>query len=176
MKKNVKLNNLEKLLIGVFCLFVLVASLPRYYDLELPETEIVANIPAKAGAEANNEFIYLSDIDYIASESKSGWGSLLKDKTSSNTKISVKVEGSAYSFEKGMWAHASSVLVYDISGYNYDYFTSYIGINTTSSKGNGVIYKIYTSMDGKNWEKVEEKAQMRMEQMEMTIRYMQMQN
>jgi len=153
-----KQEKLKQIILTISCCIVLVIAITLIYHFD-SQNVVDLNI-ALANNNANNEFIYLSDIDYIASESKSGWGSLLKDKTSSNTKISVKVEGSAYSFEKGMWAHASSVLVYDISGYNYDYFTSYIGINTTSSKGNGVIYKIYTSMDGKNWEKVEEKAQM----------------
>ena len=147
-----------KKMIAVFsCCLILILAITTIYIFNKQEI-IYSDI--NLAQNQNQDFLYLSDIDYIESESKSGWGSLLKDKTSSNTKISVKVEGAAYSYDKGMWAHASSVLVYDISGYNYDYFTSLIGINTTSSKGNGVIYRIYTSMDGKNWEKVEEKAQM----------------
>ncbi len=103
-------------------------------------------------AEENQE-IYLSDIDYT-SDSRSGWGSLLKDKTSNNSKISVKIEGAYYTFEKGMWAHATSTLIYDISEISntYRYFTAYLGLNqTAASSSNGVIFKIYTSNDKKNW-------------------------
>ncbi len=156
--KNMNKKNIQNVIAIFTCCWILVIAIVVIYHFE--KQEVFQSDIALANEGKSDDFVYLSDIDYIASESKSGWGSLLKDKTSSNTKITVKVEGAAYSFDKGMWAHASSVLVYDISGYNYDYFTSYIGINTTSSKGNGVIYKIYTSMDGKNWEKVEEKAQM----------------
>ena len=56
-----------------------------------------------------SEFIYLSDIDYIPNKSSTAWGSILKDQASSGAKISVKVEGGTYSFDKGMWAHATKV-------------------------------------------------------------------
>lgn len=102
----------------------------------------------------SNEFIYLSDIDYDPKNSKSGWGSLLKDKTSSGTKISIKYENSTFSFDKGMWAHASSVLQYDLTNYTkYKYFTTFVGVNTTAGgNGNGVKFYIYTSKDGKTWD------------------------
>ena len=34
---------------------------------------------AKAAEGNNNEYLYLSDIDYIESQSKAGWGAILKD-------------------------------------------------------------------------------------------------
>lgn len=105
-----------------------------------------------------NTEIYLSDIDYT-SDSRSGWGSLLKDKASDNSKLSVKIEGAYYTFDKGMWAHATSTLVYDISQFSniYKYFSAYIGLNkTAASSSNGVIFKIYTSNDKKNWDLVHE--------------------
>ncbi len=101
---------------------------------------------------ANEEFCYLSDIPYDASQSKSGYGSFIMDKAGNNSLISVKIEGGYYSFEKGIWAHAASKLVYDLRNYDYDYFTAYIGLNkTAASSSNGVKFKIYTSEDGKNW-------------------------
>lgn len=110
-------------------------------------------------AEENNE-IYLSDIpDDKRIVTKSGWGNILKDKASDNSKLSVKVEGAYYTFDKGMWAHATSTLVYDISEYsnNYKYFSAYVGLNrTAASSSNGVIFKIYTSNDNKNWALVKE--------------------
>ncbi len=98
------------------------------------------------------DFVYLSDIDYIASQSRPGWGSILKDTTSAGSKISVKVENAYYPFDKGMWAHATSTIVYDIHDYHYDYFTAYVGLNqTAATSSNGVKFYIYTSIDGVNW-------------------------
>ena len=61
---------------------------------------------------ANSDVGYLSDIPYNRSQSSSGWGSLLMDKASDNSLISVKIEGGYYSFAKGIWAHATSNVVY----------------------------------------------------------------
>ncbi len=98
------------------------------------------------------DFIYLSDIDYLANQSRPGWGSILKDTTSAGSKIAVKVENAYYTFDKGMWAHATSTLVYDIRAYDYDYFTAYVGLNqTAAASSNGVKFYVYTSVDGKNW-------------------------
>ncbi|MCI8777983.1 MAG: hypothetical protein HFI87_02400 [Bacilli bacterium] len=110
-----------------------------------------------ANALENNE-IYLSDIDYT-SDSRAGWGVIQKDKAGDGNKISAKVEGAYYTFDKGMWAHATSTLIYDISAYSnvYKYFSAYVGLNkTASSSSNGVIFKVYTSSDKQNWELVKE--------------------
>ncbi len=109
---------------------------------------------AKAAEGNNNEYLYLSDIDYIESQSKAGWGAILKDQANGGSKLSVKVEGAYYTYDKGMWAHATSTLVYDISAYKdeYDYFTTYMGLNkTAASSSNGVKFYVYTSVDGKTW-------------------------
>lgn len=95
--------------------------------------------------------IYLSDLNPISKNV--GWGSLLNDKDSSGNKITLKIENNWFSFDKGVWAHAKSTLVYDLSQYTeeYKYFDAFIGINKTSSKGNGVIYNFYLSDDNKTW-------------------------
>ena len=117
---------------------------------------------AQATEGNNSEYLYLSDIDYIESQSRAGWGSILKDQANGGSKISVKVEGAFYTYDKGMWAHATSTIVYDISTYkdNYDYFTTYMGLNATAaSSSNGVKFYVYTSKDGTNWElRTEENA------------------
>lgn len=136
MKRNKKCRNsfLFKL---SFCLAMIIL-----FILLLPKT-------SKA---TNENFCYLSDIPYDKSQSKSGYGSLIMDKAGNNSLISVKIEGGYYSFEKGIWAHATSTVVYDLRNYDYDYFTAYIGLNkTAASSSNGVIFKIYTSEDGKSW-------------------------
>ncbi len=108
----------------------------------------------QATEENSSECLYLSDIDYIANQSRSGWGDFIRDKSSAGGKLSVKVQGAYYTFDKGMWAHATSTLVYDISAYKdkYDYFTTYMGLNSTAANSsNGVKFYIYTSTDGTNW-------------------------
>ena len=67
--------------------------------------------------------------------------------------MSLKIEGATYTFEKGIFAHATSTVVYDLTNYSeYDYFTAYLGLNTTSTRGDGVKFDIFTSEDGKTWE------------------------
>ena len=99
-----------------------------------------------------DEFCYLSDIPYVESQTRVGWGQLGIDKASDNSLISVKVEGAYYTFEKGIFAHATSTVVYDLTNYDYDFFTAYIGLNkTAASSSNGVKFFIYTSQDGTTW-------------------------
>jgi len=54
--------------------------------------------------------------------------------------------------KKGIWAHATSTVEYNISNYkDYDYFITYYGLNKSAGNtGNGVKFYIYTSEDGKN--------------------------
>ena len=105
-------------------------------------------------AQNEENYIYLSDINYVKNMSSSGWGNILYDTTSSGSKITLKVENNSFSFDKGIWAHATSTVVYDLTDYSdYDYFTSYIGLNNTAAaSSNGVKYFIYTSADGKSWD------------------------
>lgn len=115
---------------------------------------VISNTTNKSFAteqEASPEFVYLSDISY--SSAKVGWGKIHLNETDSGGEFSVRVEGGNYSFEKGIWAHASSEVVYDLTNYqDYDYLTTYMGVNTSSgNKGNGVKFYIYTSTDGKEW-------------------------
>lgn len=101
---------------------------------------------------------YLSDMDYEP-ESKAGWvdathpqGRLLKDITVNNTKISVKIEGAWYSFDKGLFTHATANVYYNIQNCGYQYFTAYVGLDKTITKNsNGVKFYVYTSTDKTNW-------------------------
>ena len=103
-----------------------------------------------------NEFkvedvVYLSDIPY--QKAQVDWGTLGLDKTNSNTSLILNIEGASVVVKKGIFAHATSTVEYDISNYkDYDYFMTYYGLNTTAgNNGNGVKFYIYTSQDGKNW-------------------------
>jgi len=98
-----------------------------------------------------DQIMYLSDMTYT--KAQVGWGNVALDKTQSNTALTLMVNGSSTVFQKGIWAHATSTLEYDISQYKeYSYFTAYYGLNTTAqNNGNGAKFYIYTSKDGKEW-------------------------
>lgn len=100
----------------------------------------------------NNDYIYLSDIEYDSSQSHVGWSEILYDKTVNNQQISVKIEGSWYAFEKGIFSHADATIVYDITSHHYNYFTAYTGLDkSVVKKSDGVKFFVYSSSDGINW-------------------------
>lgn len=103
---------------------------------------------------ADSDVVYLSDIPYA--NAKVGWGSLTLDKNGvNNGGITLNVNGSATTFNKGIFAHATSAVDYDISQYSseYSHFVTYYGLNTTNNNvGNGVKFSVFTSNDGENWE------------------------
>ncbi len=96
-------------------------------------------------------YIYVSDLPFM--KATSAWKNVLRDTTSSNTPITLKIDNSYFPFEKGIWAHATSTVDIDIREYkDYAYLTTYYGVNQTSNNnGNGVKFYIYTSVDGINW-------------------------
>lgn len=98
-----------------------------------------------------NEVVYLSDIHY--SKAQVGWGNISFDKTQDNVAFTMMLNGSTTLIKKGIWAHATSTVEYDISKYkDHAYFSVYCGLNSTSgNNGNGVKFYIYTSEDGKTW-------------------------
>ncbi len=103
---------------------------------------------------ANNEldYVYVSDLPFM--KAQTAWGQIFRDKTSSNTPITIKVDNSNFSFDKGIWAHADSTIDIDLRNYKqYAYFTTFYGVNETSyNNGNGVKFYIYTSVDGQKWD------------------------
>lgn len=105
-----------------------------------------------AQIDSNNQVIYLSDIQYKSA--KVGWGSITLDKTNSDTPITLILNGTQAIFKKGIFAHATSEIIYDLTPYNneYAYFSTYYGVNTSSgNRGNGVKFFVQTSVDGKTW-------------------------
>ncbi len=101
---------------------------------------------------SQNDFVYLSDIPYVASQSSAGWKQITMDKTTDNTSISLRINGNPFEFSKGIFAHAKSVVVYDLTNYqNYTYFTTWYGISSHMGGNGSVKFYIYTSEDGKTW-------------------------
>ena len=104
----------------------------------------------------NPDLVYLSDISYLNDKSfaQSGY-SILLDKNQNSDVITLNVNGKAMPFLKGICAWATSEIVYDLSEYDYDYFTSYIGVDTSEQSdyyNTGAKFYIYTSVDGEYWE------------------------
>ena len=101
------------------------------------------------------DYCYLSDIPYIANQSSVGCGSITLDKNLDSKYnqglITLIVNGQQKKFLKGISAHATSTLVYDITGLGYDYFSTYYGIDASrGNTGNGVQFAIYTSVTGED--------------------------
>lgn len=155
MKNKVKNYKLKTTIMLVICLIVLFSIFLVNNDIKkediISSSEKIEVYPYNA--KKDEDEVYLSDIDYLPGRNQSfpGWDQIRYDEVNGGGKITLKIEGGAFAFEKGIWAHATSQITYDISEYNYKYFTSYIGLNTTSTAGNGVKFKIYTSADGTNW-------------------------
>ena len=105
----------------------------------------------------NEDIYYLSDIKYDEKESKVEWGSITLDsnlETQYNSGlITLLLDGKKTHFLKGISAHATSTLIYDISGYNYDYFSAFVGVDESrGTNGNGVKFSVYTSNDKEHWD------------------------
>lgn len=97
--------------------------------------------------------VYLSDIEYQSANI--GYGTLHLDGNMNDEQSSLIVDGSRLYFDKSITAHASSTLVYSLSGYEqYQYFTSQIGIDASQGSKGNAIFHIYTSSDGSEWTEV----------------------
>ena len=108
-------------------------------------------------ANANNkeDFVYLSDLNYEKDSYVKDGYYLRKDKNSSSGLITVNILGKPKSFIKGISAWATSEIIYDISDYDFDYFTAYLGVDAkevSTYYNSGVTFTISTSNDGLNWE------------------------
>lgn len=118
---------------------------------------VIESVPYQRLTYNTESYRYLSDIDYIKEQSNVAWGSILLDQSAdtkiNNGLITLIVDGKKTPFIKGVFAHATSTVVYDISSYDYDFFTAYLGVDASrENNGNGVKFAIYTSTDGENWD------------------------
>lgn len=134
----------------IFCTFLLVTIVFFLSNLGGSYAQIQENVLIDRG-NVEEQVRFLSDIPY--SKAQVGWGNVSLDKTQSNTPLTLVLNGSSTVFKKGIWAHATSTVEYDISEYkDYAYFSTYYGVNTTAQNvGNGVKFYVYTSKDGKEW-------------------------
>lgn len=123
----------------------------------LANENTVENVTSERQEQNNENYIFLSDLEYIKSMSNTSWGSIKMDQNISGGKITLNVDGEALQFDKGIGAHATSNLVYDVSNYSQTYsrFTTYVGIDRSQwDKGNGIKVTVSTSNDGKEWKEL----------------------
>lgn len=104
--------------------------------------------------QTSDSFLYLSDLEYEP-ESRPGWGSIQKDKDVEGGTITLKVNQTVTYFEKGMGAHATSNIIYNVSQYNQEYtrLSTYVGVDhAKDGKSDGAQFYIWGSETGKgNW-------------------------
>jgi len=165
MKNNKRVKNLLSGMVGSGFLLILIGivlSINTINQVEdtnafkYQDNNSIKN-STRAKSTTEKEFIYLSDIPYIKEQSSVGWGSITLDANLdakvNNGLITLIINGNQKQFLKGVTAHATSTLMYDISSLNFDYFSTYYGVDAgRGSNGNGVKFAIYTSIDGKNWD------------------------
>lgn len=75
-----------------------------------------------------NDSIYLSDIDWKSSNNS--YGRATKDISASGRTLRLTDEnGNEVAYEKGIGTHSTSTIIYDLTGKDYGYFTSYVGVD-----------------------------------------------
>lgn len=99
---------------------------------------------------------YLSDLEYYSANTEKS-RPVIKDAVDANgTKMQIKIEGAWYTFDKGLFTHtggtnatATVTVIYNLENLDYNYFTTYVGLNKSATKGDGVRFNVGTSVDGK---------------------------
>ena len=164
MKKLLMRENI-KIKVGIIMfLFIMFAMTAVYFSNNykkyegIVESNNVEVLQYKSNNKAldENSQLYLSDLDPC--DKNIGYRDLFKDKDINGNPITLKVENNWFAFEKGIFAHAKSTLVYDLTNHSeYKYFVSFIGLNSSAaSSSNGAIFFFFTSNDKQNWEEVGE--------------------
>ena len=149
---------LKNVIIGVISCIAIVLLCNFSYNLNNKKESKVSATPfTDMNKITDKKMVYLSDIPYIKELSSVGWGNITLDQNLeakyNNGLIALIVNGQQKIFLKGISAHATSTMVYDITGLNFDHFSTYYGIDASrGTNGNGVKFAIYTSTDGANWE------------------------
>lgn len=93
---------------------------------------------------------YLSDI--TEKSVTVGWDSLRKDLNIGGQGL-IRLntgDGEVTTYKKGLAAHATSEIVYDVE--NYKMFESMIGVEYNANEQGSVVFKVYKSTDGTNYE------------------------
>lgn len=75
-----------------------------------------------------NDYRYLTDYDWTST--KNSYANPKKDISNGNNTLRLTNEnGKEVSFERGIGAHSNSTITYDLTGKDYAYFSSYVGVD-----------------------------------------------
>ena len=134
---------------------VLLLAILTFNGTNNQERKYCSSVISYANANYTKQFVYLSDLNEEKDLSyvKDGYY-LKKDKNYNSGLITVNIDGRPKPFIKGLSAWATSNLVYDLSSYDYDYFTAYLGVDAkevSTYYNSGVSFTISTSEDGVTW-------------------------
>ncbi|MDO4925775.1 MAG: NPCBM/NEW2 domain-containing protein [Turicibacter sp.] len=90
-----------------------------------------------------NDFTYLTDYDWKSANQS--YGSAKKDiSASGNTLRLTNEDGSVVTYEHGIGAHSTSTIVYDLSDKEYQFFSSYVGVDRQMYGSVGsVVFQVY---------------------------------
>ena len=90
-----------------------------------------------------NDFTYLTDYDWKSANQS--YGSAKKDiSASGNTLRLTNEDGSVATYERGIGAHSTSTIIYDLSDKDYQFFSSYVGVDRQMYGSVGsVVFQVY---------------------------------
>ena len=98
--------------------------------------------------------VYLSDLDCIKA---SAYGTVKNDANSSGAKIKLKVNNSYITFKKGLFAHASSDVIYNVESQiseGFDTFIAYAGVDASQGGKGNVKFILSVSEDNITWTQI----------------------
>ena len=124
---------------------------PTWEEDTADEVDGIALFSEEAADEIDGtpDYVFLSDRAYEPG-SKAGHGSLMQNLAPNGKTIQLLVNGTPTEFEKGMGAHATSTLIYDIGELKdtYPLLSLYAGVDySQNGKGNGVWFTVSGSND-----------------------------
>ncbi len=90
-----------------------------------------------------NDFKYLTDYDWKSA--KQSYGSAKKDTSASRNDLRLTSEDkTVVTYEHGIGAHATSTIIYDLSDKDYQFFSSYVGVDRQMYGSVGsVVFQVY---------------------------------
>lgn len=157
MRNKISTKILSSLLVLILFLQIVLITVSNAFD----NTSVYVSNGTEKSANVNSEeskdinYYYLSDLEYIKDNNWSypGYGNIMKDKNTGGGTISLLIDGARVYFSKGIGAHASSQLTYDISKYSdtYTRFVAKLGIDAGQNGKGEVWFRITGSNDGKEW-------------------------
>ena len=116
-------------------------SLAILLGLLMLVTAVLPGMALVSAAEDTLIEVYASDLQSRITSATAGWKTPVFDKDLDGNSIGIANNGNAIIYEKGIVAHASSKIVYNVEGLSVAKFTAYVGIE--DSQANNAAYGKY---------------------------------